>query len=146
VSGRLDYAAADPELVRAMFTLHRAIDGAGLERSLLHLVKFRASQINGCVHCIDLHAREAVAEGETEKRLHLVAVWRETPVFTPREKAALAWTEAMTCLGEAARDDALYAATRAEFSEAEMVKLTGLIGMINFWNRMSIGFATPHSN
>ena len=144
MSSRLDYASADPELVRALYTLHRAVDGAGLEKSLIHLVKFRASQLNGCVHCIDFHARDAVQDGETQKRLHLVAVWRETPLFTAREGAALAWTEALTHLGDAAKDDALYAEVAAHFSEAEMVKLTALIGMINVWNRFSIAFATPH--
>lgn len=141
---RLDYRAADPEIVKALVALNTAIDKSGLERKLLHLVKLRASQINGCSFCVDMHTREARSDGETERRLYLVSAWRESPLFTDRERAAMAWTEALTTIAGREIGDELYEATRAHFSEAELVKLTAAIGMINTWNRISISFRVIH--
>jgi len=141
---RLDYRAADPEIVKALVALNTAIDKSGLERKLLHLVKLRASQINGCSFCVDMHTREARSDGETERRLYLVSAWRESPLFTDRERAAMAWTEALTTIAGREISDELYEATRAHFSEAELVKLTAAIGMINTWNRISISFRVIH--
>lgn len=112
---------------------------SGLESGLLHLVEVRASQLNGCAFCMDMHATAALEGGESQRRLNLVAAWWEAPVFTPRERAALAWTEALTELGRHAVDDALYAATRQHFSEQELVDLTYAIALINAWNRLGVG-------
>ncbi len=112
---------------------------SGLDQDLLHLVEVRASQLNGCAFCMDMHATAALEAGESPRRLNLVAAWREAPMFTPRERAALAWTEALTELGRQAVDDALYAATRQHFSEQELVDLTYAIALINAWNRLGVG-------
>ena len=111
---------------------------SGLDQGLLHLVEVRASQLNGCAYCLDMHATAALQGGESPRKLNLVAAWREAPGFTARERAALAWTEALTELGRHAVDDALYAATRAHFSEQELVDLTYAIALINAWNRLGV--------
>lgn len=141
---RLDYFPKAPEQMRAVLALNKSVEESGLERSLLHLVKLRASQINGCSFCVDMHSREAREEGETEQRLYLVAAWRESPLFTDRERAAFAWTEAVTLISQGGVSDALYAATREHFSEEELVKLTLLVTVINTWNRLSVSFHTIH--
>lgn len=141
---RLNYFAYAPELLAAARNLNEAINASGLEASLLHLIKLRASQINGCSFCVEMHAREAREDGETDKRLDLVAAWRESPLFTDRERAAFAWTEAVTRISEAGVSDELYAATRTAFSEEELVKLTAAIAMINTWNRLSVSFRAIH--
>lgn len=137
---RIDFYKASPEAVKALIALEVAIGKLGLEPVLVDLVKLRASQINGCAFCVDLHASDLRKKGESERRVHTVSVWRETPFFTPRERAALAWTEAVTDIAASRAPDADYEALRAEFSEAEMVNLTLAIGVINSWNRLSIGF------
>ncbi len=137
---RLDYVRAFPEGYRAMSQLERAVRESGLEPSLLELVKTRASQMNGCAFCIDMHTKEARAKGETEQRLYALNAWRETPFFTERERAALAWTEAVTNIQQGHAGDEAYAAMRKEFEEAEAVKLTWAIGAINVWNRIAISF------
>ena len=111
---------------------------SGLDQGLLHLIEVRASQLNGCAYCLDMHATAALQGGESPRKLNLVAAWREAPGFTARERAALAWTEALTELGRHAVDDALYAATRAHFSEQELVDLTYAIALINAWNRLGV--------
>ena len=111
---------------------------SGLDKGLLHLIEVRASQLNGCAYCLDMHATAALQGGESPRKLNLVAAWREAPGFTARERAALAWTEALTELGRHAVDDALYAATRAHFSEQELVDLTYAIALINAWNRLGV--------
>jgi len=141
---RIDYRAADPEILKALVGLNTAIDRSGLERSLLHLVKLRASQINGCSFCVDMHSREARQDGETEQRLYLVSAWRESPLFTERERAAFEWTEALTTIAGREIGDGLYESTRAHFTEAELVKLTAAIGMINTWNRICISVRVIH--
>lgn len=145
MDARLNYWKAAPELGQAMLKLHKEIDAAGLDATIIHLVKLRASQMNACAHCIELHSREARLDGISAARVDLLPVWRESSFYTPREQAALEWTEALTKLGDDSPDDALYAKVSAEFSDEDMVKLTAIIGMINFWNRFSIGFATPHA-
>lgn len=141
---RLDYFSKAPELLKAQSALNKAVEDCGLERSLLHLVKLRASQINGCSYCVDMHAHEAREDGDTEQRLYLVAAWRESPLFTERERAAFAWTEAVTQVAHGGVPDALYALARAQFSEEELVKLTMAVAVINTWNRLSVSFRTIH--
>ena len=141
---RLDYHSRAPELMRAVLDLNRAVEECGLERSLLHLVKLRASQINGCSYCVDMHAHEARADGETEQRLYLVAAWRESPLFSARERTAFAWTEALTRVADQGVPDALYAQALDQFTEAELVKLSVAIAMINTWNRLCISFHAIH--
>ena len=140
---RLDYAAAAPDAVEAMRGLEKVVESSTLEPLLLELVKLRASQINGCAYCVDMHTKDARAIGEDEQRLHLVAVWREAPFFTPRERAALAWTEALTLLPETGAPDDVYEAMVRKFDPAEQVALTLAIVAINGWNRFSVGFRRP---
>ena len=141
---RLDYFSRAPALMRAVLGLNQAVEQSGLEPSLLHLVKLRASQINGCSYCVDMHAHEALADGESQQRVIMVAAWRESPLFTARERAAFAWTEALTKVSEGGVPDALYAEVLTEFSEEEMVKLSVAVAIINTWNRLSVAFRTIH--
>src|SRR4029077_18213080 len=120
--------------------LETHIQSTGLEKSLIELVKIRASQINGCAFCINMHTQDARKGGETEQRIYLLDAWREAPVYTDRERAALAWTEAVTLISETHAPDDVYEAARAQFSETEMVNLTMLVGAINAWNRIAISF------
>ena len=140
---RLNYAVVAPEAIKAMMGLEQAVKDMGLEPKLFHLVKLRASQINGCAFCINMHNREARADGETQQRLDLLSVWRETNFFDERERAALAWTEALTLISETNAPDAEYEAIAAVFDEKERVALTLAIAAINGWNRFAIGFRTP---
>jgi AhpD family alkylhydroperoxidase len=137
---RLDYAKAYPEGYRAMVHFEQVMRRSGLEPALLELVKTRASQLNGCAFCIDMHTKDARANGETEQRLYGLSAWRETPFFTERERAALAWTEAVTNIQQGHAPDEAYEAMRKEFDEAAAAKLTWAIGLINVWNRIAIGF------
>ena len=136
---RLDYPKLAPEAARAMYGLGSYLAGCGLEPGLLELVKIRASQINGCAFCIDMHTKDARAAGEPEQRIYALNAWRETPFFSDRERAALAWTEAVTCIGDGVPDD-LYAEVRQQFSEKELVDLTWAVAAINAWNRVAISF------
>jgi len=137
---RLDFAQASPAAYKALLGIEHYVRESGLEHSLLELVKLRASQINGCGFCVDMHASDARRAGETERRLHAVAVWRETPFFSPRERAALAWTEALTRLSQQPALDVDFTALREHFSEREMVDLSLAISAINSWNRLAVGF------
>ena len=139
---RLNYAKVAPEAIKAMYELEKYVYGSGLERSLYELVKTRSSQINGCAYCIDMHTKDARKAGETEQRLYALNAWRETPFYTQRERAALAWTEALTLISENDVPDSLYESTRKHFDEKEMVALTMAIVAINGWNRLAIGFRT----
>ena len=139
VKQRLEMHKASPEAYEAMRTLSRYSAECGLEASLLELVKTRASQINGCAFCIQMHTRDARKLGETEDRLHLLAAWREAPVYTPRERAALLWTEALTLLTEGHAPDEVYAEVRPHFTDEEIAKLTLAIAVINSWNRIAVG-------
>lgn len=137
---RLDFYKASPDATKAMMALEGAVKKLGLEPGLIDLVKLRASQINGCGYCVDMHAAEARKRGETERRLYAVTAWRETPFFTPRERAALAWTEALTLIAHTHAPDADYELLSSEFNEQERVNLTLAINAINSWNRLAIGF------
>lgn len=137
---RIDYYKASKEATGAMLALEKAVNAFGLEPSLLELVKLRASQINGCAFCVDLHTADAKKAGESDRRLHAVTVWREAPFFTPRERAALAWTESLTRLPDTHASDADYALLREQFSDKEMADLTVAIIAINGWNRLAVGF------
>jgi len=141
---RLQFFAKAPEIMKAVSALNKAVDECGLEESLLHLIKLRASQINGCSFCVDMHSREARQDGETEQRLYLVAAWKESPLFSERERAALAWTEAVTKISDNGVPDELYARTLTHFSEEELVKLSVAVGMINTWNRLCVPFQAIH--
>jgi len=140
---RLNYGVVAPEAIKAMLGLEQAVKNMGLEPALFHLIKLRASQINGCAYCIDMHSREARADGESQQRLDLLSVWRETNFFDDREKAALAWTESLTLIAETHAPDADYEALAAVFTERERVAITLAIAAINGWNRIAIGFRTP---
>jgi AhpD family alkylhydroperoxidase len=143
---RLDYAKASPEGYRAMLAFNRFVATCGLEPRLLELIKIRASQINGCAFCIDMHAFDARALGETEQRIYLLDAWRESPFYSDRERAALAWTEAVTLVSESGVPDAVYDHAREHFSEEELANLTWAIVVINGWNRVSVAFrAQPPS-
>src|SRR5215471_12482888 len=143
---RLDAAAAAPGARAAMYGLERYVRESGLEKPLLELVRPRASQMNGCAYCIDMHSKDARAEGESEQRLYALSAWQEAPFYSPRERAALAWTEAVTAIGEAGVPDELYASAREHFNETELVNLTMAVVAINGWNRLAISFrAVPGS-
>ena len=144
MKARLDFRKASPQGEQAMKGLHMFVRNCGLDHSLLELVKLRASQINGCAHCIDMHTKELRADGESEQRLYLLNAWRESPFYSDRERAALAWTDALTLIAETHAPDDLYEDVRAHFSEAETVNLTMLIGAINAWNRLAIAFRAVH--
>ncbi|MBW8910140.1 MAG: carboxymuconolactone decarboxylase family protein [Mesorhizobium sp.] len=141
---RLQFFAKAPQIMKAVSALNEAVEKCGLDAGLMHLVKLRASQINGCSYCVEMHSREARRDGETETRLYLVAAWKESPLFSERERAALAWTETVTNISDNGVPDDLYARTLEHFSEEELVKLTVVIGMINTWNRLCISFHAIH--
>ncbi|MHB8960034.1 MAG: carboxymuconolactone decarboxylase family protein [Candidatus Limnocylindrales bacterium] len=140
---RLDDQAVLPEAAAAMAGLERVVRQSTLEPRLLELVRLRSSQLNGCAFCVDMHTKDARAIGEDEQRLHLVAVWREAPGFSARERAALAWAESLTLLHETGAPDDVYADVAAQFDEREQVALTLAIVAINGWNRLSVGFRRP---
>jgi AhpD family alkylhydroperoxidase len=137
---RIEYGKVVPEVYRAMMALEHQVQSSGLEDSLLDLVKLRASQINGCAFCIDMHAKDARARGETEQRLYELDAWREAPFYTERERAALAWTEAVTLVTVGHVTDQVYDEARMQFSDAELVNLSLAIVAINGWNRLGIAF------
>lgn len=137
---RIDFYTASPNAMKAMLALEAAVSQLPLEQSLIELVKLRASQINGCAFCVDLHSQDALKHGETQRRLFAVSVWRESPCFTPRERAALAWTEALTRLSETHAPDGDYQLLTSQFSPAECVDLSVAISTINSWNRLAVGF------
>ncbi|MBI3885852.1 MAG: carboxymuconolactone decarboxylase family protein [Opitutae bacterium] len=138
-----DLNAAAPEVLQAMLALQQAVNQGGLESSLLELVRLRASQINRCAFCIDMHFREARTRGEHDHRLYLLDAWEEVSVYSPRERAALRWTEALTRLPGEGVPDAVFAAVRPEFTDAELFQLTLAIVAINGWNRLNVGFRVP---
>lgn len=135
-----DHVGMAPNLFKAMLALEAAIGACGLEHRLLVLIKLRASQINGCAYCIHMHIADLLAAGEQQSRVDLLSAWRETSLYTPRERAALAWTEALTLLADTKAPDADYDVLRAEFTPEEQVELTFAIGAINVWNRLQVGF------
>lgn len=140
MKARLNYGKAAPGAYKAMSALEHYVRESGLEHPLLELIKLRASQINGCAYCIDMHTKDARAAGETEQRLYLLDAWREAPFYTDRERAALAWTEAVTLISQTHVPDDVYEEARRHFSEEELVNLTLAVVAINGWNRLAISF------
>ena len=140
MQARIDYRKSAPDVYQAMLGLEGAVRRAGLEPALLELVKMRASQINGCAYCLDMHSKDARAASETEQRLYLLSAWREAPFYSQRERAALAWAEAVTQVSMNELSDKLYTEVRAHFDEKAMVELTLAIIAINGWNRLAIAF------
>jgi len=137
---RLNPFAVSSDLTKAFVEFSQQVEASGLERSLMELVKIRSSQINGCAICLDMHTRDARKQGESETRIFMLDAWRESPLFSDRERAALAWTEALTRLAETRAPDDVYAQLEAEFTPQEQVKLTMLINVINSFNRFGVGF------
>ena len=140
---RIHHGKISPQGIEAALQLYGYVKQCGLEPSLLHLVEVRASQINGCAYCIDVHAREARASGESEQRLYALAAWRDTPFYTERERAALAWTEAVTLISIDCVPDEVYDQARHCFGEKELVDLTFAVASINTMNRLSVSFRNP---
>lgn len=140
MKSRIAFEKISPDAIKAMYGLEAYIRRSGLESSLLNLVRLRASQINGCAYCIDMHTKDARAEGESEQRLYALSVWEETPFYTERERAALAWTESVTEVSSSHVPDEVFQVARKQFSEKELVDLTMAIVAINGWNRLAIGF------
>ncbi len=139
MTAKLDPMAAAPDLMKTWLRTSIAV-ASSLEPALVGLVEIRASQINGCANCINLHTVQAREKGETEQRIYLLSAWREAPCYTERERAALGWTEALTRLSEGHTHESAYEALKAQFTEAEQVKLTLMINIINGWNRIAVGF------
>jgi AhpD family alkylhydroperoxidase len=137
---RLDFYTASPHALKGMLALEEQVKRSTLEKSLAELVRLRASQINGCAFCVDMHASDARKNGESERRLAGVAVWRETPFFSDRERAALEWTEAVTLVAQTRVPDEVWNRVKPHFSEAELTDLTLLIVAINGWNRFAVSF------
>ena len=153
MTSRFPGAAASPDAYRAMSALQRWVDGCGLEPLLLELVKTRASQLNGCAYCIDMHTKDARALGESEQRLYALSAWRETPFFSARERAALEWAEAVTLVHDGFVPDEVFERVRPHFSERELVDLTMALVTLNGWNRLSAafrpdvgGYRSPHAH
>jgi AhpD family alkylhydroperoxidase len=138
MKARLNYAKAAPGLYEAMDSLEQYLQGCGLERSLLLLIQLRASQVNGCAYCLDMHWKDLRAVGENEQRLYSLDAWRESPYYTDRERAALAWAEAVTLIGQGHVPDAVYEEVRPHLNEKELSDLTLAVATINAWNRLSI--------
>jgi AhpD family alkylhydroperoxidase len=149
---RIDYRKHAQEPLKHLLAIEKYIAESGLEPKLLHLIKMRASQINGCAYCLDMHSLDARAAGESEQRLYTLEAWRETPFFSDRERAALAWTESLTLIAQTHAPDDVYADLQKHFTEKEIVDLTLAAGMINLWNRVAIstralpGHYKPHSS
>jgi len=140
---RLDYMGLAPSGLKAVLALESYVRGS-LDPRLLDLVKVRASQINGCAYCIHMHSKEARAKGETEERIYLLDAWRESPLYTPRERAALAWTEAVTLVADTHVPDDVFDELRRHFSDADVANLTLAVATINVWNRLAISFRAVH--
>jgi AhpD family alkylhydroperoxidase len=144
---RFQYARVCPDVYKAMIALTQAVEKTGLSPQLIDLVDYRISQLNGCAACLDMHSKDLRARGETEQRLYMVSAWREAPhLYSSRERAALAWAEAVTRLENQQVSDAVYDAAMKEFNEAELAQLTLAIVAINGWNRLNVAFHTPAGN
>jgi AhpD family alkylhydroperoxidase len=141
---RLNSYAIFPDLIEPLVALDKSVKASGLEHSLIELVNIRASQINGCAYCLYVHTQQARTAGESEERLHLLNAWRDSPLYSERERAALAWTEALTLVSKTHAPDDVYQDLHVHFSDEEKVKLTVMIVTINAWNRIAIGFRSVH--
>ncbi len=144
MSPRINHFAVAPDLLQPMLDIEERLRATDLEHSLIELVKLRVSQINGCAYCIHMHTHDARAHGETEDRLHLLNAWHESSLYSDRERAALAWAEALTRIETNRAPDRIYDAMADQFSEPDQVALTLVITTINAWNRLAVGFAMPH--
>lgn len=140
MSARLDFYKANPAAIKAMLGMEDHLNKSSLGRQLGDLVRLRASQLNGCAFCMEMHAKDALKNGESDRRLTLLSVWRDTPLFDARERAALAWTEALTLIATTHAPDAEWLQVQEQFSAAELVDLALLIGAVNTWNRFAIGY------
>jgi AhpD family alkylhydroperoxidase len=143
---RIDFLKVSPAAMKTMLDMEAYLAKSSMERPLLHLIKMRVSQINGCAYCLDMHSKDARSEGETEQRLYALDAWREAPFYSARERAALAWAESLTLVAQSHAPDAEFEAARAEFSEPELVDLSLAVVAINGWNRLSIGFRAQAGN
>jgi AhpD family alkylhydroperoxidase len=141
---RFNFAKASPASYKAVAALEEFVQTSGLDRRFIHLIKLRASQINGCANCVDMHVREARHDGLSEQWINLMCVWRESPVYDDRERALLGWVDAVTKIAETGAPDADFEALKANFSEEEITKITVAIGTINIWNRLAVGFRSQH--
>ncbi|MEJ7805918.1 MAG: carboxymuconolactone decarboxylase family protein [Telluria sp.] len=146
MQARIDYFAAAPAALQPLLKLEQSFAGNGIEHGLIELIKLRASQIHGCAFCLHMHTQDARAAGESEARIYLLSAWRESNLYTARERAALAWTEALTLIAASHAGDTDYALFSAAFSEEEQVKISLVIGAINVWNRLAVGFRAIHPN
>ena len=145
MQARIDFTKAAPDASKAVAALDRyVVRESGLEPRLIHLIKLRASQINGCAYCVDMHSKEARRDGLSEQWINMVCVWHESPVFDARERAVLGWTDAVTNIAQTGAPDSAYDALRAHFNETEITKITTAIGLINVWNRLSVSFRNQH--
>jgi len=143
---RLDWYKTLPEGLNAMFSLQKVVDQSKIDHKLLELVKIRASQINGCAHCLEMHTKDALALGESDQRIYLLSAWREAPFYSERERAALAWCEALTNLSQTGAPDKVYLEVEKLFAPTELVELTLAIVAINSWNRLAVGFRSEVGN
>ena len=142
MKARIDLMRGNPKLLQSLLAIQGFVETGGLDEKLLHLVEMRASQINGCAYCLDMHSKDARAAGETEQRLYGLEAWRETPYYSERERAALEWTEAVTLVSATHVPDSVYEVVRAQFSEDEIKTLTLAAAMINMWNRLNVALRT----
>ena len=144
MQARFNFYKASPDAYQAVLQLEEYVQNSGLEKRLIHLIKLRASIINGCAFCVDMHSKEARHSGLSEQWINLVSAWRESPVYDERERAVLGWVDAVTNLAQTGAPDDAYEALKAHFSEEEMTKITVAIGTINVWNRLAVGFRSQH--
>ncbi len=144
MQSRLDMMKTSPEAIKAVFALEQYVQSSGLERRFIHLIKLRASQINGCAYCVDMHVKESRHDGLSEQWINMMCVWRESPVYDARERALLGWVDAVTNIAQTCAPDADYEALKAHFSNEEIAKITVAIGTINVWNRLAVSFRSQH--
>lgn len=142
---RLDFQKAAPDALKAVLQLETYVQSSGLDRRFIHLIKLRASQINGCAYCVDMHIRESRHDGMSDQWINLMSVWRESSVYDPSERALLGWVEAVTNVAQTGIPDGEFEALKVHFSDEEIMKITVAIGTINTWNRLAVGFRMPHS-
>lgn len=141
---RLNVSTVTPALYAAILALDNAVKQSGIDLNLLHLIKLRASQINGCAYCVDMHVKESLADGIPAQKLHLVSVWRESPLFDDRERAVLEWTESLTLISQTGAPDSAYDLIRQHFNEEQVAQLIVAIGTINIWNRVAVSSRLVH--
>lgn len=141
---RMNIATLSPELYQSVLALDTAVRQSGIKVEYLHLIKLRASQINGCAYCVDMHVKHALADGMSPQKLHLVVTWKESPLFDEKERALLAWTESVTLLAQTGAPDDVYNALKAQFSDVEIAQFTVAIGVINVWNRIAVSSRVIH--